>query len=152
MGLAPDLDNVQLEAQLNEAINAMVQCCGGRDGGAHSPVDIIAQFESVLAAAREAGDEKAQLTCNQCLEALYTVNGQTGASIASQKECLRLTGSPADKALAYKGIGKSRLDALDYQSALGSFEQAKGIAEGANLDRTYACLSEIGLPPDAGRL
>ena len=44
-----------------------------------------------------------------------------------------------------EGLGNRRLEAMDYQSALGFFEQAKCIAEGADMDRKYACLSEIGI-------
>ena len=145
--LTPNIDDVQLQIQITHAIEAMFQTCGGDvfSTGAHSVVDCIAKFESALAAARKAGHKYAQWTCNHYLEGLYTTNGQTDASIVSLEECLRLSDDSADKAYAYKGLGNRRLEAMDYQSALGFFEQAKCIAEGADMDRKYACLSEIGI-------
>jgi len=142
--MTPDVDDVQLHGQLHTAINAMHQLAR-LPAGELSHVDVIAKFESALAEARKAGDKYAQWTCNMSLEALYRMNGQIDAAIVSLEECLQLTDSPTDKAYAYKGLGECRLGALDYQSALVCFEQARCIAEEEKMERQYACLSEIGI-------
>jgi len=156
MLLAPNIDdNVQLQVQITKAIEDvvrwsetdMVQSCNAdvSTSGAHNVVDSIAKFEAALDAARMAGHKYAQWTCNHYLSSLYRGNGQKDAAIVALEECLRLSDLPADKAFAYKNLGDCRLGELDYQSALGFFEQAKRIAEGTDMDRKYACLSEIGI-------